>query len=241
MSRTARGTAIVNLLHLSPEEKVAAVIDTRDYETKRFLVFATKQGQIKKTKFTEYDKSRTKGLIAITLKEEDQLVRVLPTTGEDHICLISSNGKVMRFHEEEVRPMGRSAAGVRGIKLTEKDQVVAACLAEEGKSLLVVTGKGFGKRTEFNNFNPKHRAGQGVIGISLSSEKGKVVASRSVGEEDEVFMIASNGIIIRMKVNTISLQGRSATGVKLMSVENESEVTAIAPVIQDEDLPNNDT
>ena len=241
MSRTARGTAIVNLLHLSPEEKVAAVIDTRDYETKRFLVFATKQGQIKKTKFTEYDKSRTKGLIAITLKEEDQLVRVLPTTGEDHICLISSNGKVMRFHEEEVRPMGRSAAGVRGIKLTEKDQVVAACLAEEGKSLLVVTGKGFGKRTEFNNFNPKHRAGQGVIGISLSSEKGKVVASRAVGEEDEVFMIASNGIIIRMKVNTISLQGRSATGVKLMSVENESEVTAIAPVIQDEDLPNNDT
>ena len=241
MSRTARGTAIVNLLHLSPEEKVAAVIDTRDYETKRFLVFATKQGQIKKTKFTEYDKSRTKGLIAITLKEEDQLVRVLPTTGEDHICLISSNGKVMRFHEEEVRPMGRSAAGVRGIKLAEKDQVVAACLAEEGKSLLVVTGKGFGKRTEFNNFNPKHRAGQGVIGISLSSEKGKVVASRAVGEEDEVFMIASNGIIIRMKVNTISLQGRSATGVKLMSVENESEVTAIAPVIQDEDLPNNDT
>ena len=241
MSRTARGTAIVNLLHLSPDEKVAAVIDTRDYETKRFLVFATKQGQIKKTKFTEYDKSRTKGLIAITLKEEDQLVRVLPTTGEDHICLISSNGKVMRFHEEEVRPMGRSAAGVRGIKLTEKDQVVAACLAEEGKSLLVVTGKGFGKRTEFNNFNPKHRAGQGVIGISLSSEKGKVVASRAVGEEDEVFMIASNGIIIRMKVNTISLQGRSATGVKLMSVENESEVTAIAPVIQDEDLPNNDT
>ena len=241
MSRTARGTAIVNLLHLSPDEKVAAVIDTRDYETKRFLVFATKQGQIKKTKFTEYDKSRTKGLIAITLKEEDQLVRVLPTTGEDHICLISSNGKVMRFHEEEVRPMGRSAAGVRGIKLTEKDQVVAACLAEEGKSLLVVTGKGFGKRTEFNNFNPKHRAGQGVIGISLSPEKGKVVASRAVGEEDEVFMIASNGIIIRMKVNTISLQGRSATGVKLMSVENESEVTAIAPVIQDEDLPNNDT
>ena len=241
MSRTARGTAIVNLLHLSPEEKVAAVIDTRDYETKRFLVFATKEGQIKKTKFTEYDKSRTKGLIAITLKEEDQLVRVLPTTGDDHICLISSNGKVMRFHEKEVRPMGRSAAGVRGIKLSEKDQVVAACLAEEGKSLLVVTGKGFGKRTEFNNFNPKHRAGQGVIGISLSSEKGKVVASRAVGEEDEVFMIASNGIIIRMKVNTISLQGRSATGVKLMSVENESEVTAIAPVIQDEDLPNNDT
>ena len=235
MSRTARGTAIVNLLQLEPEEKVAAVIDTRDYETNRFLVFATKQGKVKKTKFTEYDKSRSKGLIAIKLNEGDELVRVLPTTGNDHICLVSNQGKVMRFHEEEVRPMGRSAAGVRGIKVSNSDEVVAACLAEEGKSLLIVTEKGFGKRTDFNSFNPKHRAGQGVIGISLSPEKGQVVASRSVGEDDEVFMIASNGVIIRMKVNSISTQGRSATGVKLMSVENDSTVTAIAPVIQDED------
>jgi len=219
---------------------VAAVIDTRDYETNRFLVFATKQGKIKKTKFTEYDKSRTKGLIAITLNEGDELVRVLPTTGDDHICLISNQGKVIRFHEEEVRPMGRSAAGVRGIKVSNSNHVVAACLAEEGKSLLVVTEKGFGKRTDFDSFNPKHRAGQGVIGITLSPEKGKVVASRSVGEEDEVFMIASNGVIIRMKVNTISIQGRSATGVKLMSVENDSKVTAIAPVIQQEETPGSE-
>ena len=142
----------------------------------------------------------------------------------------------MRFHEEEVRPMGRSAAGVRGIKVAHSDEVVAACLAEEGKSLLVVTEKGYGKRTDFNSFNPKHRAGQGVIGISLSPEKGRGVASRSVGEEDEVFMIASNGVIIRMKVNSISIQGRAATGGKLMSVENDSTVTAIAPVIQQEDV-----
>ena len=236
MGRTARGTAIVNLLQLSPEEKVAAVIDTRDYETNRFLVFATKKGQIKKTKFTEYDKSRSKGLIAINLKEGDELVRVIPTTGEDDICLVSSNGKVMRFHEKEARPMGRSAGGVRGIRLKEEDEVVAVSIAREAKTLLIVTDKGFGKRTEMENFNPKHRAGQGVVGIKLSEERGKVVASRAVGDDDEVFMISSNGVIIRMQVSSISVQGRSATGVKLMAVEDGVQVTAIAPVIQEPEL-----
>ena len=236
MGRTARGTAIVNLLHLSPEEKVAAVVDTRDYETNRFLVFATKKGQVKKTKFTEYDKSRSKGLIAINLKEGDELVRVIPTTGEDDICLVSSNGKVMRFHEKEARPMGRSAGGVRGIKLKEEDEVVAASIAREAKTLLIVTDKGYGKRTEMENFTSKHRAGQGVVGIKLSKERGKVVASRAVGDDDEVFMISSNGVIIRMQVNSISVQGRSATGVKLMAVEEGVQVTAIAPVIQDNEL-----
>jgi len=236
MGRTARGTAIVNLLQLSSEEKVAAVIDTRDYETNRFLVFATKKGQIKKTKFTEYDKSRSKGLIAINLKEGDELVRVIPTTGEDDICLVSSNGKVMRFHEKEARPMGRSAGGVRGIRLKEEDEVVAVSIAREAKTLLIVTDKGFGKRTEMENFNPKHRAGQGVVGIKLSEERGKVVASRAVGDDDEVFMISSNGVIIRMQVSSISVQGRSATGVKLMAVEDGVQVTAIAPVIQEPEL-----
>ncbi len=236
MGRTARGTAIVNLLQLSPEEKVAAVIDTRDYETNRFLVFATRKGQIKKTKFTEYDKSRSKGLIAINLKEDDELVRVIPTTGEDDICLVSSNGKVMRFHEKEARPMGRSAGGVRGIKLKAEDEVVAVSIAREAKTLLIVTDKGFGKRTEMENFNPKHRAGQGVVGIKLSEDRGKVVASRAVGDDDEVFMISSNGVIIRMQVSSISVQGRSATGVKLMAVEDGVQVTAIAPVIQEGEL-----
>ena len=223
-------------MQLSPEEKVAAVIDTRDYETNRFLVFATKKGQVKKTKFTEYDKSRSKGLIAINLKEGDELVRVIPTTGEDDICLVSSNGKVMRFHEEEARPMGRSAGGVRGMKLKDEDEVVAVSIAREAKTLLIVTDKGFGKRTEMDNFTPKHRAGQGVVGIKLADDKGKVVASRAVGDEDEVFMIASNGVIIRMQVDSISIQGRSATGVKLMAVEEGVEVTAIAPVIQENEL-----
>ena len=235
MSRTARGTAIVNLLQLDGEEKVAAVIDTRDYETNHFLVFATKSGHVKKTKFTEYNKSRPSGLKAINLKEGDELVRVIPTNGNDDVCLMSSNGKLMRFHEEEVRAMGRSAAGVRGMKLKEGDAVVAVSIAREAASLLIVTEKGYGKRTEMDNFNPKHRNGQGVTAIKISEERGKVVGSRAVGEDDEVFMIASNGVIIRMEVNTISIQGPYATGVKIMSVEEEEYVAAIAPVLQVED------
>ena len=142
----------------------------------------------------------------------------------------------MRFHEKEARPMGRSAGGVRGIKLKAEDEVVAVSIAREAKTLLIVTDKGFGKRTEMENFNPKHRAGQGVVGIKLSEDRGKVVASRAVGDDDEVFMISSNGVIIRMQVSSISVQGRSATGVKLMAVEDGVQVTAIAPVIQDGDL-----
>ena len=235
MSRTARGTAIVNLLQLDGEEKVAAVIDTRDYETNHFLVFATKSGHVKKTKFTEYNKSRPSGLKAINLKAGDELVRVIPTNGSDDVCLMSSNGKLMRFHEEEVRAMGRAAGGVRGMKLKEGDAVVAVSIAREAASLLIVTEKGYGKRTEMDNFNPKHRNGQGVTAIKISEERGKVVGSRAVGEDDEVFMIASNGVIIRMEVNTISIQGPYATGVKIMSVEEDEYVAAIAPVLQVED------
>ena len=235
MSRTARGTAIVNLLQLDPEEKVAAVVDTRDYETNRFLVFATKSGHVKKTKFTEYNKSRPSGLKAINLKDGDELVRVIPTNGSDDVCLMSSNGRLMRFHEDEVRAMGRSAAGVRGMKLKEGDAVVAVSIAREASTLLIVTEKGYGKRTEMDNFNPKHRNGQGVTAIKISEDRGKVIGSRAVGEDDEVFMIASNGVIIRMQVNTISIQGPYATGVKIMSVEEDGYVAAIAPVLQVED------
>lgn len=231
MSRTARGTAIVNLLQLSSYEKVAAVIDTRDYETNRFLIFATKSGHVKKTKFTEYNKSRPSGLIAINLKEGDELVRVIPTNGEDDVCLMSSQGRLMRFHEKEVRAMGRSAAGVRGMKLKENDVVVAVSIASEASSLLIVTEKGYGKRTGMDSFNPKHRNGQGVTAIKLSEDRGKVVGSRAVGDDDEVFMIASNGVIIRMRVDSISLQGPYATGVKIMSVEDNEYIAAIAPVL----------
>ena len=238
MSRTARGTAIVNLLQLAPEEKVAAVIDTRDYETNKFLFFATKRGQVKKTKFTEYHRINTNGKIAINLRDGDELIRVFATSGENDICLISNNGRLIRFNEEKVRAAGRNAIGVRGMKLREDDEVVGVSIPSEGTDLLIVTNRGFGKRTKYGKFATKNRGNFGQIAIKAldDKDKGNVVASRAVGPDDEVFMIASNGVIIRMQVNTISTQGPYGTGVKLMSVEDGVEVTAIAPVIQEDDL-----
>ena len=238
MSRTARGTAIVNLLQLVPEEKVAAVIDTRDYETNKFLFFTTKRGQVKKTKFTEYHRINTNGKIAINLRDADELIRVFATSGENDICLISNNGRLIRFNEEKVRASGRNAIGVRGMKLREDDEVVGVSIPSEGTDLLIVTNKGFGKRTKYEKFATKNRGNFGQIAIKTPADKdkGNVVASRAVGPEDEVFMIASNGVIIRMQVNTISTQGPYGTGVKLMAVEDGEEVTAIAPVIQEDGI-----
>jgi DNA gyrase subunit A len=234
-SRTARGTAIVNLLQLRPEERIAAVIDTRDYETNRFLMFATRNGQVKKTKFNEYDKSRRDGLIAINLKESDELVRVIPTNGHDDICLVSSNGRLMRFHEDEVRAMGRAAAGVRGMRLKTGDEVVSLNSVREGAMLLLVTAAGYGKRTDMDAFSAKHRGGQGVTAMKLASDKGRLVASRAVGSGDEVLLVSSKGVLIRIPVDTISLQGPYATGVKVMSVGGDEEVAAVAPVLQTDD------
>ena len=233
-SRTARGTAIVNLLQLSPDEEIAAVVDTRDYETNRFLVFATKNGQVKKTKFNEYDKSRRDGLIAINLKDGDELVRVVPTSGEDDICLVSSGGRLMRFAEDEVRAMGRAAAGVRGMKLKGGDEVVSLSVFREDSLLLFVTEGGYGKRTEMEAFNAKHRGGQGVTAMKIG-DKGKLVASRAVGEDDEVLLVSSKGVLIRIPVNSISVQGAYATGVKVMSVSEDEVVAAVAPVLRAED------
>jgi len=233
-SRTARGINIVNVLELDPNETIAAVIDTRDYETKRFLVFATRNGQVKKTKFNEYDKSRRAGLIAINLKDGDELVRVLATSGDDDICLVSAHGRLMRFEESEVRPMGRAAGGVRGMRLKADDAVVSVSVARDDATMLLITDRGYGKRTEMDNFRPKHRGGQGVTAIKLSDDKGVLVASRAVGDDDEVLLVASNGVLIRIPVNTISVQGPYATGVTVMAVPEGHQVAAVAPVFIEE-------
>jgi len=233
-SRTARGTAIVNLLQLAPNESVAAVIDTRDYETNRFLVFATRGGQVKKTKFNEYDKSRRDGLIAINLKDGDELVRVIPTSGDDDVCLVSRNGRLMRFDESEVRAMGRAAAGVRGMRLKNDDVVVSLSAVREGAMLLLVTSKGYGKRTPMEAFAAKHRGGQGVTAMKLG-DKGHVVASRAVGEGDEVLLVSTKGVLIRMPVDGISTQGPYATGVRVMSVGDDDQVVAVAPMLAADD------
>jgi DNA gyrase subunit A len=230
--RTARGTAIVNLLPLQPGETIQSIIDTRDYETNRYLFFCTKKGQVKKTKFTEYDSSLRAGLIAVNLKDGDELVKVIPTNGNDDIFLVSRNGMAIRFSEEDVRAMGRAAAGVRGMKMREGDEVVSCDVARDDATILIVTDAGYGKRTQLDKFNRQGRGGQGVRGIKLTAKKGFVVAAFMVGLDDEIFVIASGGIVIRMGVRQISSQGRDATGVRVMSVEDGQSVAAVAPVLQ---------
>jgi DNA gyrase subunit A len=231
--RTARGTAIVNLLPLAPDEHIQAIIDTRDYESHRFLFFATKQGQVKKTKFTEYDSSLRAGLIAISLRDDDELVRVIPTNGGDDIFMVSKQGMTIRFSEDEVRPMGRSAAGVRGMKLKSgaDDEVVSVDVARDEADILIVTESGFGKRTKLERFNQQGRGGQGVRGMKLTAKRGGVVAAFMAGLEDDIIVIASGGTVIRMPVRDISSQGRDATGVRVMNLDDGQVVAAVAPVL----------
>jgi DNA gyrase subunit A len=229
--RTARGTAIVNLLPLQPGERIQAVIDTRDYETHRFLFFATKQGQVKKTKFNEYDSSLRSGLIAINLRDGDELVKVIPTNGGDDIFMVARSGMTIRFGEDDVRAMGRAAAGVRGMKLRAGDEVVSCDVARDDVSLLIVTDAGYGKRTQLDRFNPQGRGGQGVRGIKLTARKGFVVAAFMVGIDVEIFVISSAGTIIRTAVRDVSSQGRDATGVRVMNLDGGQSVAAVAPVL----------
>ncbi len=237
-SRTARGTALVNLLPLQPEERIMAVVDTRDYETNQYLFFATRKGRVKKTLFNAYDSSLKAGLIAIKLNDDDELVEVRPVNEGQDIFLVSRNGQTMRFDESDVRPMGRTAAGVRGMKFREGDELVSLSIERDDAKLLTVTSNGFGKRSELEQFPKKGRGGLGVRGMKITEGKGVVVASFMVGDDDQVFLTGTKGVIIRMPVADISIQGRSASGVSVMNVQDGSEVAAVAPAFatdEDED------
>jgi DNA gyrase subunit A len=233
--RTARGTAIVNLLPLQPDERIQAIIDTRDYETNRFLFFATRKGQVKKTKFNEYDSSLRSGLIAINLRDDDELVKVIPTNGGDDIFMVARSGMTIRFSEDDVRSMGRAAAGVRGMKMRPEDEVVSCDVARDDVALLLVTNAGYGKRTQLDKFNTQGRGGQGVRGIKLTAKKGIVIAAFMVGIDDEIFVISSSGTLIRMAVRDVSSQGRDATGVRVMNLDAGQSVAAVAPVLTADD------
>jgi DNA gyrase subunit A len=229
--RIARGTAIVNLLPLQPEEHIQAIIDTRDYETNPYLFFVTREGQVKKTRFNEYDSSLRSGLIALNLRNGDELVRVLPTNGDSDVFMIARSGMAIRFPESEVRPMGRAAAGVRGMKLRSGDEVVSADVSRDEVSLLTITDAGYGKRTQLDRFNAQGRGGQGVRGIKLTAKKGAVVAAFMVGIDDEIVLISSTGTLMRLAVRNVSSQGRDATGVRVMQLGAVQTVAAVAPVL----------
>ncbi len=233
--RTARGTAVVNVVPMRPDDKVAAVIDTRDYETNRFLLIATRKGMVKKTLFREYDSSRKEGIIALNLKAGDEVVRVQPTTGDGDVLLLSHLGKAIRFKESLVRPMGRTATGVIGIRLAENDDVVAcAVINDEKRDLFLVTQFGYGKRTKLGDFPRKGRGGKGVIAAKLTKPRGPVVGAVIVGPDEEFFLISSDGVVIRMKAASVSRQGRPATGVRVMNLSEGVSVSSVALVMGDE-------
>jgi DNA gyrase subunit A len=234
--RTAKGLPIVNLLPLAPDETIQAIIDTRNFGAERYLFFATRQGTVKKTTFSEYDNGRRDGLIALNLRDGDELVRVVVTAGGDDIVMMSRKGMAIRFSEDDVRPMGRAAAGVRGMKLKTGDEVVSCDVVRSDVSLLMVTDSGYGKRTQLERFNQQGRGGQGVIGMRLTAKKGYVVAAFMVGIDDEIVAVSSSGVTIRMPVREISSQGRDATGVRVMSLEEGTTVASVAPIVAaDED------
>ena len=204
--RAARGTAIVNLLPLAPNEKIQAIIDTRTYEDHRYLFFCTKLGQVKKTLMSEYDSSLRAGIIAVNLREDDELVRVIQTSGSDHILMVSKLGMGIRFSEEDVRPMGRAAAGVRGMKMKPNDIVVSCDSVSDATDILLITNQGFGKRTKVERFSVQGRGGQGVISYKLPVKKGHLAAAFVVEIDDEIILISDGGVTNRQTVREISSQ-----------------------------------
>ena len=230
--RAARGTAIVNLLPLAPNEKIQAIIDTRTYEDHRYLFFCTKLGQVKKTLMSEYDSSLRAGIIAVNLREDDELVRVIQTSGSDHILMVSKLGMGIRFSEEDVRPMGRAAAGVRGMKMKPNDIVVSCDSVFDATDILLITNQGFGKRTKVERFSVQGRGGQGVISYKLPAKKGHLAAAFVVELEDEIILISDGGVTNRQAVREISSQSREGTGVRVMTLDAGQQVAAVAKVLQ---------
>jgi DNA gyrase subunit A len=233
--RTAKGTAAVNLVPLAPNESVQAIITTREFSPDQYLVFATAQGQVKKTALSEYDKSRREGFIAINLRDGDELVRVVATSGTDDIFEVTRNGMTIRFNEEDVRAMGRDAAGVRGIRLREGDAVVSCDVAADDTDILIVTDAGYGKRTKLERFNRQARGGQGVRGIRLTGKRGFVVAAFMIALDEEILLVSSGGVVIRTAAREIASQGRDATGVRVMNLDDGQSVAAVARVNAEDD------
>jgi DNA gyrase subunit A len=234
--RTARGTALVNLVSLSQGEQIQAIIDTRTYEDGAYLFFATKNGVVKKTRITEFDSSIRSGLKAINLHGNDELVKVIQTTGRNDIVMVSREGMTIRFAESGVRAMGRDTAGVHGMKLKSKDDAVVGCdVARRGSVMLFVSSSGHGKRTKLDLFKRQNRGGQGVRGMKITAARGGVVGAFCVNDTDEILVFSSAGNIIRMGAREISAQGRDATGVRVARLGQGESVVAVAPVLEADD------
>ena len=235
--RTARGTAIVNVLPLEPGETITAMLHTRDME-EGYLMMVTRMGTVKRLELSSLNTNRKAGIRAISLDEGDELIAVFRTTGSDRVVLATEQGMSILFAEEDVRPMGRDAAGVRGIRLDEGDRVIGAVVVEEGKDLLTVTRNGFGKRTPFSAYlrdgEPQSRGGKGLKNNTINEKTGRVAGILAVSDSDDVMLIESSGVIIRMAASEINTYGRGAQGVILMRVDEGERVIALQSAEQED-------
>ena len=235
--RTARGTAIVNLLQTMPGEKITAIVSMKEYNDEHYLFMATKSGMVKKTPVREYSNVRKVGLQAIVLKENDELIEVKTTDNDRDIFMVTRNGQCIRFHERDVRVTGRVSMGVIGMKLDEGDEVIGMQVDSQGETLLVVSENGIGKRTEISEFPVQNRAGKGVRCYKIVEKTGGLVGAKLVHEDHDIMMITNEGIVIRISVSDISVIGRNTSGVKLMDIDAASNirVASIAKVRDDEE------
>ena len=227
-SRGARGKPIVNLLPLEEGERINAVLPIKEYGEDSYVFMATSNGTVKKTPLSQFSRPRSNGIIAIDLRG-NSLVDVAITDGDAEILLFSSSGKSIRFRESDVRPMGRSAAGVRGIKLAEGHEVIALAIIREGM-ILTATENGYGKRTPVDDFPVQGRGGQGVIAIQTSERNGRTVGAAQVADDDEIMLISSSGTLVRTAVDDISVQGRNTQGVRLIRVEENQRLVGLARI-----------
>ena len=238
-SRTARGTAIINLLQLQPGEKITAVIPIKEYTEGHYLFMATKNGIVKKTPITDYANVRKTGLAAITLREDDELIEVKKTDNEQDIFLVTKYGQCIRFNETDVRSTGRTSMGVIGMNLTDGDKVVGMQMESQGESLMIVSEKGLGKCTLASEFTAQNRGGKGVKCYKITEKTGNIVGVKAVNQDDEMMLITTEGIIIRIKVSDTALLGRVTSGVKLMNLADDVTVASIAKVREDKSLMEN--
>ncbi len=237
--RTARGTAIINLLQLMPDEKITAVIPIDEYRDGEYLFMATRKGLVKKTPLKEYANVRKTGLAAITLREDDELIEVKYTDNDRDILLATKYGQCIRFSEKDVRPTGRTSMGVRGMNLTDHDEIIGMQLDSQGTHLLIVSEKGMGKRTSMDEFTTQNRGGKGVKCYKITEKTGNVVGIKAVNEDNEIMIINTEGIVIRMECASISILGRITSGVKLINLQNNDKVASIAKVRKGDEEESN--
>ena len=228
--RTARGTAVINLLQLMPDEKITATIPIKEYEDGKYLFMATKKGLVKKTPIQDYMNVRKTGLAAISLREDDLLIEVKVTDNAQDILLVTKYGQCIRFNEKDVRSTGRVSMGVRGMNLSDNDEIIGMQMSSQGKDMLIVSEKGMGKRTSMEEFTKQNRGGKGVKCYKITEKTGNVVGMKAVDEESEIMIINTEGIVIRMKCSDISQYGRITSGVKLINLPEKERVASVAKV-----------